>query len=102
MDERTRERLPQRRSDGPHVGASVDFVPQAARLLWRHERRSAQRRTGLRSQAGARNLTEPRNAEVEDLELAGAHEKDVCRLDVAMDHTFRVPRGEDVEELIGD
>ena len=65
----TGEQRERGRADGVEIGALIDVVPAAHRLLGRHERRRAHDHAGLRLARVL--LAQARDAEVEHLELAG-------------------------------
>ena len=85
------------RPDAPHVRSRVDLPRPPVGLLRRHVFGSPQHLSGDR---GARSVEEACDAEVEHLELAAGGEKQVVRLDVAVDDSLPVRRREDVEHAI--
>ena len=101
------DRREERRAEAPHVGARVDLVAAALRLLGRHELRRTDGHAGAGGlgaavhavTAEALHASEP---EVEQLHAPVVAEEDVVRLHVAMDDALVVRGAERVEGLVGD
>ncbi len=115
-----RQQFAQHGAQREHVGALVHDVPVAGRLLRRHVRRRAQRRTRLRQ---ARILLRTRHrlhdcrlvrlhgfvltqllgqAPVHDLHFAELADHDVARLEVAVDHALAVGESHRLAHLLDD
>ncbi len=87
-----------RGADRPEIGARVDVLRFAERLFGSHEGRRAEERAAV-GRFGTSRLEQPGDAEVEHLEPAIAGEKQVGRLDVAVDDAAPVRGVEHVQEL---
>jgi hypothetical protein len=90
----------QRRADGEQIGAAVDAVGEAHRLLGRHEARRAERGAGARLVAAG--LAHAGDAEVEELHHALARDEDVRGLEIAVDDALRVEARQRLEDVGGD
>jgi hypothetical protein len=90
VDEPPCEEGEHRRTERPEVGPSVDLSPPAERLLRCHERRRPDGTTRARRRCGIVRLEEPRDAEVEDPNLAIGGDEDVPGLDVPVNDLLRV------------
>ncbi len=97
----TRQHGEQRGSHGPHVTALVHLADAPARLLrWRKRRCPEQRSVDGREAAAAR-LDDPRDTEVEHLEIADGGDEQIFRLDIAVQDPLRVGRREHVQQTLG-
>ena len=86
------ERAEHDRADREDVGAPVDLIALALRLLGRHVRGGAEHDARGGGRARELGVAQTREAEVEDLHEPGLRDEEVARLDVAMDDVARVER----------
>ncbi len=88
-------------TDRPKVRTSIDVRPPAEGLLGRHVRGRSHHHAGLRL-LGAGAIAEPRDAEIEHLQLALRRDEEVVRLQIAVHHSDGVGLFEYRERLFYD